>query len=89
MGYGARKAQRVRFTAARDVVMVAIDGAWRRPCRLLDMSATGARLVVEGTVDDARLTEFFLFLSADGRVNRRCEFIRMEGDEVGVRFLGK
>ena len=87
MGFGARKAQRVRFEGGYDAVMVATDGTWRRSCKMRDVSATGARLKVEGTNEDVPGGEFLLFLSTNGRVNRRCEVIRLTGDEIGVRFL--
>lgn len=89
MSYGARKSDRVTFERGYDVSIVAIDGTWRRPCKLLDVSNTGARLLVEGSIEGLPLTEFFLLLSANGRANRRCELIRVNGDELGVHFLSR
>jgi hypothetical protein len=71
------------------VHMMAIDGTWRRNCELLDVSETGARLHVEGSIEGLNLKEFFLLLSATGLAYRRCELIRVNGDEIGVRFLNK
>ena len=87
MSYGARKADRVRFARGYDVAIVAIDGTWRRACKLLDVSTTGALLSVESSVEGLQLSEFFLLLSANGRANRRCELVRVNGDQLGVHFL--
>jgi hypothetical protein len=64
-----------------------VDGTWRRKCVLLDVSATGARLEVEGTLDVLQAQEFFLLLSSFGLAFRRCELVRIDGCEVGVRFI--
>jgi hypothetical protein len=87
VSYGARKSDRVTFARGFDVAIVAIDGTWRRACKLLDVSTTGARLSVEDSIEGLQLAEFFLLLSANGRANRRCELIRVNGDEIGVQFL--
>jgi hypothetical protein len=64
-----------------------VDGTWRRSCVLLDVSATGARLEVDGTLDVLKAREFFLVLSSTGLAFRRCELIRVDGPQVGVRFI--
>jgi hypothetical protein len=64
-----------------------IDGTWRRSCVLLDISATGARLEVEGSLELLGGKEFFLILSSTGLAFRRCELIRVDGAQVGVRFV--
>jgi hypothetical protein len=87
MAYGARKSERVNFANPIKVHIMAIDGTWRRTCELLDASSTGARLLVEGSLEGLQLKEFFLLLSSTGLVYRRCEMIRISGDEIGVHFL--
>jgi hypothetical protein len=87
MAYGNRKAGRVRFEHKRRVDLMGIDGTWRRGCLLLDVSATGARLEVEGSFEVLQAQEFFLLLSSTGLAFRRCELIRVEGAQVGVRFV--
>jgi len=67
--------------------MMAIDGTWRRTCEMLDISSTGARLLVEGSLEGLNLKEFFLLLSSTGLAYRRCEVVRINGDEIGARFL--
>jgi hypothetical protein len=66
--------------------MVAVDGTWHRKCSVLDISSTGARLMVEESFDGLNLKEFFLQLSTTGLVFRRCGLIRVHGSEIGVSF---
>ena len=66
---------------------MAIDGTWRRTCEMLDISSTGARLLVEGSLEGLNLKEFFLVLSPTGLAYRLCELVRINADEIGVRFL--
>lgn len=87
MTWGARKSDRVNFTQNITVYIMAIDGTWRRSCKLLDVSSTGARLAVEGSIEGLHLKEFFLLLSVTGLAFRRCELIRVNGDEIGIHFL--
>ena len=87
MAFGDRKADRVRFEHERPVNLMGIDGTWRRSCVLLDVSASGARLQVEGPLEILGGKEFFLLLSSTGLAFRRCELIRVDGAEVGVRFV--
>lgn len=86
MAFGARKADRVRLEQRYPVNLVGIDGTWRRSCFLLDVSDTGARLEVEGSLDVLKAQEFFLVLSSTGLAFRRCELIRVDGPEIGVRY---
>jgi hypothetical protein len=63
-----------------------IDGDGRlRRCRLVDISANGARLVVENV--DNTPDSFNLLLSRFGRPQYRCNVVWKRGDEVGVEFL--
>ena len=87
MTWGDRKAERVNLDHRHPVNLMGVDGTWRRKCVLLDISATGARLEVEGTLDVLKEQEFFLLLSSYGLAYRRCELVRVDGSEVGVRFV--
>jgi hypothetical protein len=89
MMWGQRKSDRVQLERGIGVYMMAIDGTWRRNASMVDVSATGARLIVEGSIEGLNLQEFFLLLSATGLAYRRCELVRVNGDEIGVRFLKK
>ena len=82
-----RKAKRVVFERGFAANMMAIDGTWRRPCTLEDVSETGARLTVDGSIEGLPLKEFFLLLSTMGNAYRRCPLAWVNGDQVGVFFL--
>jgi PilZ domain-containing protein len=86
MSWGARKSDRVTFARGHVVHIMGIDGTWRRRCTLLDVSATGARLTVEGSIVGLNLKEFFLLLSSTGLAFRRCSLVRVNGDEIGLKF---
>ena len=64
-----RKAHRVVFEKGFTANMMAIDGTWRRPCTMLDASATGARLAIDGSMEGLTLKEFFLVLSTVGKAS--------------------
>ena len=87
MAFGDRRADRVHFEHRYPVNLMGVDGTWRRSCVLLDVSQTGARLEVEGTLEVLRAQEFFLSLSSTGLAFRRCELVRVDGSEVGVKFI--
>ena len=82
-----RKANRVRLDHKYAVNLMGVDGTWRRSCHLLDVSDTGAKLEVEGTVDVLQAKEFFLLLSSTGLAFRRCELVWIDGASAGVRFV--
>ena len=67
--------------------MMGIDGTWRRDCVMEDVSETGAKLTVDGSVEGLHLKEFFLLLSSTGLAYRRCELAWVNGDQIGVNFL--
>lgn len=56
-----RGAKRVVFSRGYDVYIMAIDGTWRRPCKLDDISETGAKLSIEGQIEGLDLKDFFSF----------------------------
>jgi hypothetical protein len=87
MTWGDRKAERVHLDHRHEVNLVGVDGTWRRRCVLLDVSITGARLEVEGSLEVLRAGEFFPLLSTTGLAFRRCELVRIDGCTVGVRFI--
>jgi hypothetical protein len=69
--------------------LMGVDGTWRRSCKLLDISDTGAKLAVEGPVNVLQAREVFLLLSSTGLAFRRCELVWIDGEQVGVRFIAK
>jgi hypothetical protein len=82
-----RRGERVVFERGIPAHMMAIDGTWRRDCTMEDVSETGAKLTVEGSVEGLHLKEFFLLLSSTGLAYRRCELAWVNGDQIGVNFL--
>ncbi len=89
MTYGDRKSERVDFDHGIQVYIMGIDGTWRRDCMMIDVSQTGARLRIEGSLEGLDLKEFFLLLSSTGLAFRRCQMVRITGDEIGVKFLAR
>jgi hypothetical protein len=87
MSPGKRGSERVDFERGIPVYIMGIDGTWRRNCVMFDVSQTGARLCVEGSLDGLDLKEFFLLLSSTGLAYRRCRMVRLAGDQIGVEFL--
>jgi len=88
MGSSERsKGDRVVFERGIPAHMMGIDGTWRRDCTVEDISETGAKLTIEGSVEGLHLKEFFLLLSSAGLAYRRCELAWVHGDQIGVNFL--
>jgi hypothetical protein len=87
MAYGDRKSERVDFERGIQVHIMGIDGTWRRDCTMIDVSQTGARLYIEGSIEGLDLKEFFLLLSSTGSAYRRCKMVRVAGDQIGIEFL--
>jgi PilZ domain len=87
VAYGDRKSERIEFERGFDVYIMGIDGTWRRDGKMHDVSQTGARLTVNGSLQGIDLKEFFLLLSSTGLAYRRCRMVRLAGDQIGVEFL--
>ena len=56
-----------------------------RRCKLIDISANGARLIVEDVENTP--DNFNLLLSRFGSPSYRCNVVWKQGDEMGVEFL--
>ena len=82
-----RRASRVRFDHTHRVTLMGVDGTWRRSCFLLDASASGAKLEIDGPADVLQSKEFFLVLSSTGLAFRRCEMVWVDGSQIGVRYI--
>jgi hypothetical protein len=89
MTYGDRKSERVEFERGIHVYIMGIDGTWRRDGMMIDVSQTGARLCIEGSLEGLDLKEFFLLLSSTGLAFRRCRMVRVAGDQIGVQFMAR
>jgi hypothetical protein len=86
---GELKGDQVVFESGFKARIMGIDGTWWRECYIEVISQTGAKLAVEGSVENLKLNEFFLMLSTVGNAHRKCELVYVKGDEIGVRFLEK
>jgi hypothetical protein len=82
-----RANERVTFEHGIGAHMMGIDGTWRRACMMEDISESGAKLTVDGSIEGLHLKEFFLLLSSTGLAYRRCELAWVNGDQIGVIFL--
>jgi hypothetical protein len=87
MAFGNRAHERVDFERGITVYIMGIDGTWRRDCLMFDVSQSGARLSVEGSLEALDLKEFFLLLSSTGLAYRRCRMVRVTGNQIGVEFI--
>jgi PilZ domain len=87
MKFDGRKALRVRMDHKQAVNLMGSDGTWQRSCVLLDVSQSGAKIEVEGTLDVLQAKEFFMLLSSTGLAYRRCELVWIDGTMAGVHFI--
>ena len=85
--FDGRKTSRVRMDHRQAVNLMGSDGTWRRSCVLLDVSDTGAKIEVEGTLDVLKAKEFFMLLSSTGLAYRRCELVWIDGTMAGIHFI--
>lgn len=82
-----RKRERVVFDRGLDTEIMALDGTWRSNCKAVDISQTGAKLIVDAPLKRPTANEFLLLLTKDGGVQRRCELAWIEGETIGARFV--
>jgi hypothetical protein len=83
---GAEHRTSTRRRVEQPVLMTSETGSIIGQCTMLDVSAGGARLKIDGdlTVPD----QFILFLSKiDGRLKRRCVITWRKEKQIGVRFV--
>lgn len=52
-----KRGRRVAFERAIPASMMAIDGTWQRACTLQDVSDSGAKLLIEGSVESLPLNK--------------------------------
>src|SRR3977135_3905372 len=74
----------VVFESGFKARIMGIDGTWWRECYIEVISQSGAKLTVEGSVQNLKLNEFFLMLSTVGNAHRKCELVYVKGDEIGA-----
>jgi hypothetical protein len=87
IGPDRRKIMRRSFEGGIDAYMMGIDGTWRRDCSMEDVSETGAKLTVHGSMKGLHVKEFFLLQSSTGLAYRRCELAWIHGNQIGATFV--
>jgi hypothetical protein len=66
---------------------ITLDGGFAaRQCNVLDLSASGAKLVLEDPTSVPNRMK--LAFSRDARTGRTCEVVWRRGKTLGVRFIG-
>jgi hypothetical protein len=83
MATNQRRKPRKAISAAAFIYTT--DGRPIGECRTLDISASGAKILLSDEDKDVP-PEFLLALSRDGKVRRRCQTRWREGEKIGVRF---
>jgi PilZ domain len=64
---------------------ITLDGGFAaRPCVVQDMSATGAKIMVDDASVPGKLR---LAFSRDARSGRNCEVVWRRGKSLGVKFV--
>ena len=81
-----RKASRVRFDYGYPARIMAVDGTWYRDCMIEDISESGAKISITGSVEGLELNEFLLALSRAGVAHRRCDLAWLTREIMGIRF---
>jgi hypothetical protein len=55
-------------------------------CTVLDVSDTGARIVIPSPTRISK--EFWLVLSKDGSRRRRCQLVWRSDSQIGLKYIG-
>jgi hypothetical protein len=64
---------------------ITLDGGFAaRPCTVLDLSSTGAKITVD---DPQAVTKARLAFSRDARAGRICQVVWRRGKTLGVKFV--
>ena len=82
-----RRNPRVVFMRGYKTYIMGIDGTWRRDCVMHDVSESGSKLTVEGSLEGLVIKEFLLLLTSTGTAHRRCETAWVNGNQIGVKFV--
>ena len=83
---GAEHRKFPRRKVEQSVLIRSVEGAIIGQCTMLDVSAGGARLKLEGDVMVPE--QFLLFLSKiDARLKRHCVVAWRKEKQIGVRFV--
>jgi PilZ domain len=77
--------ENIRRSVRQGARIVAVDGSALGACTMVDVSATGARLVLE--TSDLLPDRLFLLLSHNGNLRRLCSVVWQTGATAGVQFM--
>ncbi len=77
-----RRRKRVPFSGGYPARLAAADGPWQKACRVEDVSDTGTKLTIDGSLDGLEAREFVLLLSSRGPA-RQCERVWLRENSVG------
>jgi hypothetical protein len=80
----ANKRKQARV-AIRQLGAIYKDGILLGECTILDVSSSGARVLLEHDMDAP--TKFTIYMARRGSVQRHCQTVWQAEKEVGVRFL--
>jgi len=61
------------------------DGSKLLPCTVVDVSATGAKLMLQELAELPQ--EFLVLFSNNATVSRQCKVSWQSGTKIGVRFI--
>ena len=75
----------IRRTVRQGARIASTEGSVLGTCMMVDVSATGARLLLEKP--DALPKQFFLLLSHNGDLRRRCSVAWQTGTTAGIQFI--
>ena len=82
-----RSVPRVTFEHGYKAFIIGVDGTWRRDCIMHDVSVSGSKLTVLGSLEGLVIKEFLLLLTSTGTAFRRCETAWISGNQIGARFV--
>lgn len=85
MGFEKRKSCRKRTQF--DALVVRPDRSVVGTCTIADISNSGARLKCDSAENFPNA--FYLLISKNAKVHRRCDVVWREEDGLGVQFLRK
>ena len=67
---------------------ITLEGGFAaRPCTVLDLSATGAKIVLDDPTS-VTTSKVRLAFARDARTGRTCEVVWRRGKTLGIRFVG-
>lgn len=82
-----RSVPRVTFERGYKTYVIGVDGTWRRDCIMHDVSESGSKLTILGSLEGLVIKEFLLLLTSTGTAFRRCETAWINGNQLGARFV--